>query len=145
MPLTQLIYASNAAREFCDDELAAILDSSIRHNRQNGITGLLLYARGTFLQALEGKQVAVEETYERIKKDNRHTELAVVEWAPILRRSFSDWSMGFRRCDTPEAAAMLGRSRILETGFQAAELIQDPNFAKAALEKFARTSTAAIA
>lgn len=140
MPLTQLIYASTAVRELSDAELAAILESSIRHNQKNGITGLLLYARATFLQALEGRQAAVEETYERIQRDNRHTDLTIIEWQPILRRSFSDWSMGFHRCDTPEAAAMLGRSRILETGFRPAELIEDPNFAKAALEKFARAS-----
>lgn len=138
MPLTQLIYTSTAVEPMSDESLTDILQCSVQKNRLHGITGMLLYRRGTFLQVLEGRAQAVDETYDRIAKDNRHIDLNVIEHSPILRRSFGDWSMGFRHCDDLKAVDLPGYTNFLGSGFRATELIQDPNFAKAVLQKFAR-------
>ena len=53
MALTELIYVSNLVGE-SEHELGAILESSVRHNQLNGITGMLLYYRGGLMQVLEG-------------------------------------------------------------------------------------------
>jgi hypothetical protein len=53
MALSELIYVSTVVGE-SEHELGAILESSVRHNQLNGITGMLLYYRGGFMQVLEG-------------------------------------------------------------------------------------------
>lgn len=103
MPLEQLVYVSTAVREFGDAELSMILDASVRHNRQNGVTGILLYARGCFLQVLEGEAAALDEVMARISGDMRHHGLFVLDRTAIARRDFGEWHMSFHR---PSEAAL---------------------------------------
>lgn len=72
MGLLQLIYISAATGALSDQELDSILASSVRHNAENGVTGLLIYAEGNFMQVLEGDPRALDETYTRIARDSRH-------------------------------------------------------------------------
>jgi hypothetical protein len=61
-----------------------------------GITGMLLYVEGGFMQVLEGEDEAVAAVYARICNDKRHwnTQVLLDRHAP---RAFRDWSMGFER------------------------------------------------
>ena len=63
--MIQLIYLSDLAGRD-ESVLADILASAVRHNTASGITGMLLYAGGNFLQVIEGEEDAVHETYKRI-------------------------------------------------------------------------------
>jgi hypothetical protein len=54
MPLIQLIYISQLVGED-ETSLGPILSASVRRNTASGITGMLLYANGRFLQVLEGE------------------------------------------------------------------------------------------
>ena len=94
--MRQLLYISNSARDFAPAALEEILAVSRTNNAAAGITGMLLYLDGAFLQVLEGPVEAVGETYARIKRDRRHWEARTLldQNAP---RAFSEWSMGFKR------------------------------------------------
>ena len=94
--MRQLLYASNTSRDIDDLVLAEILSASRRNNQVCGVTGILLYIEGGFMQVLEGEEVAVTDTFERICGDKRHWNTMVLldRHAP---RAFSDWSMGFER------------------------------------------------
>jgi hypothetical protein len=81
MAYTEIIYVSTMIGE-PEQELKAILKSSVKHNNLNGITGMLLYYRGGFMQVLEGGQCEVMETYTRIyndKRDHQVTNLTTTE------------------------------------------------------------------
>jgi hypothetical protein len=97
MELRQLIYVSTACRLLDEAELLAILEASVRHNGPQAVTGMLLYADGSFMQILEGSPAAIDETMGRIRNDDRHRDVVVIETRPIARREFGRWSMGFRR------------------------------------------------
>lgn len=56
MALIHLIYVSTAREEFDETELARILDTAVRRNGERNVTGMLLYAGGTFMQVLEGRR-----------------------------------------------------------------------------------------
>lgn len=99
MTLRQVNYTSTGIRQFSDDDLFAILESSRRHNLENNITGVLFYLEGNFLQLFEGERAEVGETFDRIKADNRHTGLITLVDEAAERRLFDDWQMGFVRCD----------------------------------------------
>ena len=94
--MRQLLYASNTSRNVSDTVLGDILAASRRNNAAAGVTGMLLYVEGGFMQILEGEDAAVTAVYDRIAQDKRHwnTQLLLDRQAP---RAFGDWSMGFER------------------------------------------------
>jgi Sensors of blue-light using FAD len=110
--MRQLLYVSNTARDIAASDLNAILESARRNNQVLGLTGLLLYIDGGFLQILEGEERTVHEVYGRIRADRRHWEarLLLDREAP---RAFGHWSMGFERLtgEDPETAGMFGVTR----------------------------------
>ncbi len=96
MPLKQLIYFSKLSDIKMEQDIGKILESCVRHNKENGITGMLLYATGNFLQVLEGGKQAVDETMSRIFADPRHYDVKILIEEPIAERHFSQWNMGYQ-------------------------------------------------
>lgn len=96
-----VVYTSAALRAAPD--LEGILEVSRRNNAANGLTGILLFAEGNFIQALEGPKEALDATYARIAADPRHRQIIDLFRAPLLARNFPDWSMGCHKLTTPHA------------------------------------------
>jgi hypothetical protein len=88
------VYLSKAEDNFDERDLPSILEISQRNNRRDGVTGILLYKDGRFLQILEGDQATVHRIAQRIEADARHSEFAVIV-DEAMPRLFTDWSMGF--------------------------------------------------
>jgi hypothetical protein len=106
--LHRLIYASRQripAAEV-DEAVGQIVQVSIRNNREDAITGLLLVHAGWFLQALEGPAEAVLTTYGRICNDPRHSEAKVLQAGPAEGRQFGDWNMCARRMSPADDALL---------------------------------------
>lgn len=95
-----IVYFSNSAGPFEEKDLAVILQQSRQNNVQFGITGVMLYVRGSIVQVLEGEKEAVEIMYERILHDDRHTNVVGVLNRPIKERLFAQWSMGYETITT---------------------------------------------
>jgi hypothetical protein len=95
--LRQILYVSAAAAPVGQADLDGILEASRRNNAREGVTGMLLYIDGGFLQILEGPDDAVARTYDRIATDKRHTALRTLVDQTTDARLFEGWSMGFDR------------------------------------------------
>lgn len=98
-----LVYANSATRPFSPSQLTDLLTTCHAHNSQLGITGLLLYKNGNFMQALEGEEQTVLKLYSKIFEDERHTGILTLLQATIPARQFPDWSMGFRDLNSPKS------------------------------------------
>ena len=96
MSLFQLVYVSTMVTDSPAD-LPTILDASIRNNKRNNITGMLLYAEGNVIQAIEGEKNDVLATYTAIRDDIRHHGIYILIEKSISSRKFASWSMGFRQ------------------------------------------------
>jgi hypothetical protein len=92
--LVRLMYASRAAESVTQDELVSILKKSKANNHDAGITGVLCFSTGIFLQVLEGGRSPVSALYNRIVQDRRHREVVLLSYEEIAERSFAGWSMG---------------------------------------------------
>ena len=92
--LVRLMYASRAVAAVDQEELIAILKKSKTNNPKAGITGVLCFSEGTFMQVLEGGRGAVSKLYNRIASDARHTEVTLLNYEEIAERRFAGWSMG---------------------------------------------------
>lgn len=94
MFLTRLIYASTITENFASTSLEDILKVGRINNTNNGITGMLCFNNKYFIQCLEGSRKAVNDTYNKILTDERHTDIMLLEYSQIDERVFSDWCMG---------------------------------------------------
>jgi hypothetical protein len=92
--LIRLLYVSRAVDKNDKAAIDAILASARSHNPENGITGVLCYGGGIFLQAIEGGRTAVNELYSHIIRDTRHTEVQLLHYEEITERRFGGWTMG---------------------------------------------------
>jgi len=91
--LVRLLYASRAV-----DTTAAAIDAILTRSRQSnplcGITGILCYGGGIFLQAIEGGRMPVSDLYGHIQKDPRHKDVVLLHYEEIAERRFGGWTMG---------------------------------------------------
>ena len=97
--LYSLAYESQASVPFTEPDLLDLLGHSRANNAERGVTGILLYRRGTFLQVLEGPREEVEALYARIADDPRHHAVDTVLAEERRERRFPDWTMGFADVD----------------------------------------------
>ncbi|MDP3008526.1 MAG: BLUF domain-containing protein [Methylococcales bacterium] len=113
MSLHCLVYVSLANQEMSDDHLKSMLQKARAKNETLGITGMLLYRDGFFMQALEGALKDIEALFDTISKDARHSGLLLVYKKPIQQRGFADWTMGFNKIDDTNIEAVDGYTNFL--------------------------------
>jgi hypothetical protein len=92
--LVRLLYASRAVPGLDQEALVSILKQSRADNAGLGITGVLCFSEGIFLQVLEGGRAEVNRLYNRIAADARHTDVELLSYEEIGERRFAGWSMG---------------------------------------------------
>ena len=91
--LVRLLYCSRAV-DTTDAVIESILAQGRQHNPENGITGILCFGGGIFLQAIEGGRMQVSDLFGSIQKDPRHKDVALLHYEEILERRFGGWTMG---------------------------------------------------
>ena len=96
--LVRLLYASRAV-DGQPSVIESILAQSRQFNPSTGITGILVYGGGIFLQAIEGGREAVSDLYGHIQKDARHKDVVLLHYEEISDRRFGGWTMGQVRLD----------------------------------------------
>lgn len=94
--MLSLVYVSAAVHQLSQDDLAALLRAARKNNAREGISGLLVYLDGNFMQALEGPDSAVLKLADGISRDNRHQMVMKLYSQSITQRSFPEWSMAYR-------------------------------------------------
>jgi len=119
----QLVYVSSATGYPSRSELAQLLERAREKNERLGITGMLLYRDGDFMQALEGETQAVRALYETICQDERHERVVSIVEHEVPERSFADWRMGFREVSDAELRSHPGFTDFLDHGLAAPERI----------------------
>ena len=88
----QLIYISSATKSLVREEFLELVAQSQNNNDALGITGVLMYKDGNFMQVLEGEQEVIAKLYASIKADPRHTLVSIIQEGPISLREYPDWS-----------------------------------------------------
>jgi hypothetical protein len=93
--LVRLVYASRSPQPLDNALIDGILAESRQHNAQAGITGVLCICHGdVFIQVLEGGRVEVNQLYSKLLRDDRHTDVTLLDYAEIDQRRFASWKMG---------------------------------------------------
>ncbi|WP_199611567.1 BLUF domain-containing protein [Flocculibacter collagenilyticus] len=109
MQLTHLIYCSATTEENISKEaLEALLESSRQNNKKIDVTGILLFHKGSFFQVLEGDKEVINNLYNKISRDPRHTDIKKVVEEPIEERAFEKWSMAYPKVTTDDLRSIKG-------------------------------------
>ena len=98
----QLVYTSKAVQPVTDEYLMAILTFSQNNNWKLGISGMLLYVDGHFLQFLEGKKESIQSLYKKIQQDLRHTDVTILIESEAHELLFPGWAMAFHKTSSSE-------------------------------------------
>lgn len=94
--LHKIMYISSATRDMSAEELEAMMVKCREKNAFFDITGYMIYNEGNIIQLLEGKRTTVEYIYNTIRLDKRHHDIIELCAAPVEKRAFADWQMGFK-------------------------------------------------
>jgi hypothetical protein len=93
--LTYILYVSELADHCGQDDIRDILKTSRENNSKNSVTGMLISKDKYFLQYIEGPEAQIVELFDKIKNDERHRAIKVVNQGSIFDRVFFNWEMGF--------------------------------------------------
>lgn len=119
MKLIQLVYVSKTSHSFQAKDLEALAHRSQENNAKVGITGLLLYSPGFFLQLIEGEETAIEKLYRIIQQDKRHTKAKCLVKRVVSKRSFPEWDMGLVNFTQTQTDMDWAKKKRLEDMFNA--------------------------
>ena len=125
--MLRLVYVSSAALPMSKPELLLLLEQARQKNAGLGVTGLLLYKDGNFMQALEGDEAQVRALYASISADPRHRDCIVIFEGHIEQRLFPDWSMGFRDLADQALRERPGFSPLMLKPFDPVHVRADPS------------------
>ena len=92
MTLKRLIYASHPFG-FDDLVLANILKTAQTFNARHDVTGTLICREDLYLQLLEGDRADVDSIFEKITRDDRHTDVEILVQENTAQRLFPAWAM----------------------------------------------------
>jgi hypothetical protein len=129
-----IIYMSSAVVPFSPAELQSLLEVSRRNNTALGVTGILLYKDGNFLQVIEGEKTVLDQLYAKIALDPRHGGVMTFFREEIPEREFPGWSMAFRDLNTDVGNHPEGFNELLNTSF--ADLSLYPDKVRAFMKMF---------
>ncbi|MGM0504454.1 MAG: BLUF domain-containing protein, partial [Bacteroidota bacterium] len=101
--LIQIVYVSFSVKDLTENDLEELLVDIRKRNKVQKVTGLLLYNDGTFIQLIEGKTGIIQNLYEKIKNDRRHSNVVLLLDESIKKRAFPDWTMGYYKLNREQS------------------------------------------
>ena len=114
--LVQMVYISfSSSDELSETGLNDLLKEIRKKNKAKGVTGLLLYNNGTFIQVIEGERSIIEDLFKKLEQDARHNTIVVLLKEKIEKRSFPNWSMGYVKISSKQAAKIPGLIDFVDT------------------------------
>lgn len=102
---------------FSEEDIAELLQVAKKNNQNLGITGILLFIEGSFLQVLEGEKEDVLKLFKTIREDDRHYDIITIFQGEKNERNFEKWSMGFKDIPLVECKQQTGFEDISDEDF----------------------------
>lgn len=128
MALQELIYTSVATGPADSDLIAAILASSEKNNVAAEVTGLLMFDGERYIQILEGETDRVDDLFDVIEQDSRHTVLEILHKGSIKHRSFENWRMAYEALPPGLLGDLAENMAVYSMELNGAELEADESF-----------------
>ena len=112
--IESLVYVSSATKLLNYEETMYLLKRARERNKEYGITGVLLYIDGNFMQYIEGPKDNLDIIYKIICDDKQHTGIILVSQETIEDRQFGDWAMAFQTKDFEGVVGSPGERTLID-------------------------------
>lgn len=111
MPIRAVVYASEAMPVVAEasslsGKLGGIVEDAARFNLDAGVTGVLLFDGGRFLQYLEGPEDGLSVAYSRVVGASSHSGLVELQRGRVGHRRLPFWPMQLLPVEAQELARM---------------------------------------
>lgn len=114
--MKRIKYISRFNRDLSQKEIDDLIVHAGRNNEKLNITGILMTSGRLFFQVIEGPTEFIDELWERIREDDRHTDvLLLCAEENITKRIFPDWSLKRIALDTGSEARLEPIRTMVET------------------------------
>ena len=91
-----LSYISTGCDHLKFEQIKDLLECSVKNNKRDGITGILIYCNKLFFQILEGDKSTVDALFDKLCIDPRHDNIIKLQACFVERRQFENWNMAFK-------------------------------------------------
>lgn len=124
--MKRITYISRYAQPMAADTLRELGESAAEKNRSLDITGMLMASGGLFYQVLEGPEEAVDDLYSTIVRDDRHTDLLLLQSEEnVTGRLYPDWSMKTVDLDAAAHVRLFPLKALIKATFDQQMLIRN--------------------
>jgi hypothetical protein len=122
----RITYVSRYAKPLTAEEIEALGADAAEKNRAHGLTGFLMASGGLFYQVLEGPPEFIDEIYEAIEHDERHTDVLLLESIDSVgHRLFPDWSMKTINLDAEAHVRLLPVKALMKAVYEQQRLVEN--------------------
>lgn len=88
-PKVELIYCSKAIATLANEDLGVIINIANTKSRSMGISSVLCFAHGHFIQLLEGNGERINELYTEISQKTQHSRIQLISFKVAEKNSFA--------------------------------------------------------
>jgi hypothetical protein len=118
--LIQVIYVSASTSDISEHDTAELLKEARKTNRENDVSGMMVYAGGCLLMLLEGEVHKIDAVSRKIIAWKH--EMRAIYREPVAERELPDWIMGFEAVAPAEVARLLGEPLAFDTASRIARI-----------------------
>ena len=87
--MKRITYMSRFSRQLSRENIDEIGTYSARRNAADGIAGVLVTLGSVFFQIIEGGEAAIDDLYERVLRDGRHTGVICLQTEELATDRYS--------------------------------------------------------
>ncbi len=91
--LKRIVYVSKAKRELSKKNINDLVYNARFANKQNNITGCLIFYDEIFIQLIEGAEHKMNTLFDSILNDDRHYDIKIIDDSVVKTRFFFDWNL----------------------------------------------------
>ena len=97
--LKSICYKSQVKYTLSILEFESLFNATQTNNDKSNITGVLVKSKDIFFQIIEGEVTTIDSLFDKIKKDNRHSDIIELLNKPISQLSFKAFDTGYTLID----------------------------------------------
>ena len=124
--MKRITYISSYANAMDASQLEQLGELAAKKNESLGVTGVLMASGGLFYQVIEGPEDHVDELYDTIKRDGRHTNLLLLSSEDdVAERLFPEWSMELINLDASSHVRLYPLKALIKSVFDQQKLMEN--------------------
>jgi hypothetical protein len=124
--LKRIKYVSRFSRPLDEAELERLGEVAATKNKDLDVTGVLMASGGLFYQVIEGPPEAIDELFNTIESDARHSDIIILSVEDSVdNRVFPGWSMKTVNLDAASHVRLMPLKVLMSAVYEQRKLVDN--------------------